>query len=128
MGASKEMDVPAFYHEMALLDGCKQLDAQHKFKFFMGHTHCNVPHPHGNNNTGWMVAGQGMEGCGNYGFTIFDTTEKKLRIWYFEVVGTNGDETYEFRLYTKCVAPGAGVLVGAPTPKPPLICTTHNTK
>jgi len=118
MGASAEMAVPAFYKEMAALDGCKELDAQgidysisvvplfqisnsdffpvaDKFKFFMGHTHCNVPHPHGNNNTGWMVAGQGMEGCGNYGFTIFDTTEQRIRIYYFEVVSQNGEDTYD---------------------------------
>jgi hypothetical protein len=49
-------------------------------KFFMGHTHCNVPHPHGNTNTGFMVAGQGMEGCANYGIPILDTTGGRVRV------------------------------------------------
>ena len=50
----------------------------------MGHTHCNVPHPHGKTDTGFMVAGQGMEGCGNYGMPIVDTTGGRVRVWHFE--------------------------------------------
>ena len=44
-----------------------------------------VPHPHGNIDTGFMVAGQGMEGCGNYGIPIIDTTEGRVRVWHFEI-------------------------------------------
>jgi len=67
------------------LPGCRELDAQGRLKYMQGHTHCNVPHPHGHNGTGFMVAGQGMEGCGNYGFPVFDTTEGRVRVWYFPV-------------------------------------------
>ena len=52
----------------------------------MGHTHCNIPHPHGHNDVGFMVAGQGMSGCGNYGIPLLDTTEERIRMWYFPVV------------------------------------------
>jgi hypothetical protein len=54
-GAAKEMAVPAFYDEMRALPGCRDLDERTMLKFFMGHTHCNVPHPHGHVNTGFMV-------------------------------------------------------------------------
>jgi hypothetical protein len=47
---------------MKEMKGCKALDSKGMLKFFMGHTHCNVPHPHGHLNTGFMVAGQGMGG------------------------------------------------------------------
>lgn len=46
MGASDAMATPGFYEHMKVLPGCKELDAKGMLKFFMGHTHCNVPHPH----------------------------------------------------------------------------------
>jgi hypothetical protein len=80
---------------MATIPGCQGLDQDKRLKFFMGHTHCNVPHPHGKIDTGFMVAGQGMEGCGNYGFPIFDTTENRVRVYHFEVVSIDGTDTYD---------------------------------
>ena len=32
-----------------------------------------------------QVAGQGMEGCGNFGIPVIDSTEDLVRIWYFPV-------------------------------------------
>lgn len=32
-----------------------------------------------------MVAGQGMEGCGNYGIPILDTTGGRVRVYYFPI-------------------------------------------
>ena len=42
-----------------------------------------------------MVAGQGMEGCGNYGFPVLDTTKGRVRLYHFEVVSRNGTDTYD---------------------------------
>jgi hypothetical protein len=92
LGAQKNMDVPHFYVKASALSGCAELAAAGNLKFFMGHTHCNDPHPHGYNNTGFRVAGQGMEGCGNWGMPIFDTTDGRTRVYYFD---TSTDEKYE---------------------------------
>lgn len=94
MGCAKEMSVPEVYDEIAKFDGCKQMADKKLLKFIMGHTHCNVPHPHGHVDTGFMVAGQGMSGCDNYGFPIVDTTENRIRFWHFEVVSKSGKDTY----------------------------------
>lgn len=59
MGASDAMATPGFYEHMKLLSGCKKLDTEGMLKFYMRHTHCNVQHPHGHLNTGFMVVGQG---------------------------------------------------------------------
>jgi len=61
LGCEDDMDVPSLYDQIKALPGCKAFDDKQRLKFVMGHTHCNVPHPHGRVNTGFMVAGQGME-------------------------------------------------------------------
>ena len=98
LGCDKDMAGPAFYDAMKVLSGCDALDQKGMLKFFMGHTHCNVPHPHGKVDTGFMVAGQGMEGCGNYGFPIVDTTEGRVRVWHFEVVSKDGVDSYDEKI------------------------------
>mmetsp|Transcript_49155 Transcript_49155/g.105292 ORF Transcript_49155/g.105292 Transcript_49155/m.105292 type:complete len:485 (+) Transcript_49155:62-1516(+) len=98
LGAGRDMDVPEFYDEMAKLPGCKEMAEAGNLKFFMGHTHCNVPHPHGHNDTGFMVAGQGMSGCSNYGIPVFDTTEDRNRVFYFDA---STEDT--FNNVTSCV-------------------------
>eukprot|EP00937_MAST-01D_sp_MAST-1D-sp2_P006156 g6156.t1 len=95
LGCSADMAGPAFYDEMKVLPGCDALDSKGMLKFFMGHTHCNVPHPHGKTDTGFMVAGQGMEGCGNYGMPIVDTTGGRVRVWHFEIVSKEGTDSYD---------------------------------
>lgn len=102
MGCGKEMSVPDAYDHIIKLDGCSQLSEKKVLKFFMGHTHCNQVHPHSHVDTGFMVAGQGMSGCGNYGFPIMDTTENRLRIWHFEVVSSKGVDSYD-KIY-QCIS------------------------
>ena len=80
------MGTPAVFRRVAAMPGCDR----GTLRYAMGHTHCNMPHPHGYNGTGFMVAGQGMEGCGNYGVPIIDSTEGRLRMWYFPIVDTPG--------------------------------------
>jgi hypothetical protein len=95
LGCDKDMAGPALYEEAAKMDGCDAFASVGMLKFVMGHTHCNVPHPHGKIDTGFMVAGQGMEGCGNYGIPILDTTEERIRFWNFEVVSKAGVDNYD---------------------------------
>lgn len=91
-GASNDSYVPGMYEHVRTLPGCRELDQARRLKFIMGHTHCNVAHPHGHNETGFMVAGQGMSdtgypggGCRNYGIPVVDSTGGRLRMWYFPV-------------------------------------------
>ena len=37
-----------------------------------------------------------MEGCGDYGFTVLDTTAGRVRIYYFEIVATLGLDKRSF--------------------------------
>lgn len=83
MGSSIYMDTPDVYALIAKYTTCAPM--KRMIKFVMGHTHCNEPHPHGYTNIGFMVAGQGMVGCGNYGVPIFDTTEGRVRFYYFPI-------------------------------------------
>eukprot|EP01065_Artemidia_motanka_P048451 TRINITY_DN779_c0_g1_i2.p2 TRINITY_DN779_c0_g1~~TRINITY_DN779_c0_g1_i2.p2 ORF type:complete len:482 (+),score=191.85 TRINITY_DN779_c0_g1_i2:64-1509(+) len=98
LGASKDMAGPGFYDHMKVLSGCDVYEKNSTLKFFMGHTHCNVPHPHGHVGAGFMVAGQGMSGCGNFGFPIIDTTENRFRVYHFEVYSKDGKDTYAEKL------------------------------
>lgn len=72
---------PHRYDYVSALEGCAAFNRTQSLKFFMGHTHCNDVHPHGRVGAGFRVAGQGMEGCGNYGVPVLDTTEQRIRIW-----------------------------------------------
>lgn len=95
LGAANKTAVPGLYDHVKGLPGCTELDAKKQLKFVMGHTHCNVPHPHGHVDTGFMVAGMGMEGCGNYGIPVLDTTGGKVRLWHFLVVAKDNTDTYD---------------------------------
>ena len=86
LGADGDTATPGMYDHAKTLPGCADFDQRKRLKFVMGHTHCNIPHPHGHNDVGFMVAGQGMSGCGNYGIPLLDTTEERIRMWYFPVV------------------------------------------
>lgn len=92
LGSKHDMDMPHWYTKMAALPGCAELDAKGMLKFVMGHTHCNDPHPRGKIDTGFRVAGFGMEGCGNFGMPIVDSTEGRVRFWYFD---TSSDDLYD---------------------------------
>jgi hypothetical protein len=66
----------------------------------MGHTHCNEVTATDSRGSkpalGFMVAGQGMEGCGNFGVPLVDTTEGgRLEVVYFDVqTTTKGSDRY----------------------------------
>ena len=100
LGATSSTAVPGMYDHIKALPGCDALDERKMLKFVMGHTHCNTPHPHGRADTGFMVAGFGMEGCGNYGIPIMDTTDGHATFWYFPVAG---DKTDSYDAVLECV-------------------------
>jgi len=95
LGCEDEMDVPHLYDEVKQMKGCDSFDQADRLKFVMGHTHCNDPHPHGRTGAGFRVAGQGMEGCANFGVPVVDTTDNHVRLWYFPVVYKNGTDVYD---------------------------------
>jgi len=63
------MDVPSVRSRMESIKGCSAFGD--KLKYFMGHTHCNKVTE---TDVGFMVAGMGMEGCGNFGIPVLDST------------------------------------------------------
>ena len=70
--------VPDVYNELRLFEGCKEMDDAFNLKYIMGHTHCNevtANDTRTGDGLGFMVAGQGMEGCANFGVPILETTE-----------------------------------------------------
>lgn len=84
MGCKSNMDVPDVFTEISALPGCAALAAKNSLRYVMGHTHCNSVMAE---NTGFMVAGQGMSGCGNFGVPVFDTTTQpgRVQIHYFSL-------------------------------------------
>jgi len=101
-GCKLGMSAPLVYDHISQFDGCRQLHERSLLKFFMGHEHCNRPHPHGRVGAGFMAGGQGMTGCGNYGFPILDTTMNRVRVWYFEFVTIDGADVYDEKY--KCIS------------------------
>ena len=102
LGCKSKMDVPDVYDEIKGFDGCSQLDAKMQLKYIMGHTHCNkvtATDPRGGPNSalGMMVAGQGMEGCGNFGVPILNTKGDRLEVLYYEIqsVEKGSKDSYE---------------------------------
>jgi hypothetical protein len=63
-GLEPGMSVEAIHLRMRTLPACAALP-QRKFKYIYGHTHCNRMMLR---DTSYLVAGQGMDGCGIYGF------------------------------------------------------------
>ena len=80
-----------------------------QLKYIMGHTHCNkvtATDPRGGPTSalGMMVAGQGMEGCGNFGVPLVSTKEKgRVEVLYYEIQSTEKGST---TTTTRC--PSAG--------------------
>ena len=102
LGATSKTAAPGLYDHVKGLPGCAALDVKRQLKFVMGHTHCNVPHPHGHVDTGFMVAGMGMQPSAgvcpsnsNYGIPVLDTTGGRVQLWYFPVVAENKTDTYD---------------------------------
>lgn len=105
MGCPADMDVPEVYNEIKSLPGCAALGPN--LRYLMGHTHCNKIIT---KDVGFMMAGQGMDGCGNFGLPIVDSTNGRIRIWYYEIANLKGTDNYETLL--KCFQQGKGIVDG----------------
>jgi len=117
-GGHNDSATPAAFARLITLDGCKQFHTKRMLKWVTGHTHCNTISPYESKygaevaEAGYRVSGMGMSepsdketcrvnangtqcvGCEvkvNFGFPIFDTTNGRLRILYFD---TNDDAKY----------------------------------
>lgn len=84
MGCDADMDVPDVFAAISAMPGCDGLAAKSSLRYVMGHTHCNSVTEA---NTGFMVAGQGMGGCGNFGVPVFDTATQpgRVQVHYFDL-------------------------------------------
>jgi hypothetical protein len=59
---------------------------------FSGHEHSNVVTE---KNLGFMLGGQGMEGNGDYGIPVIDTTNDHVEINYFPINDATGLDMYQ---------------------------------
>lgn len=77
-GCDSDMSVPNAFHELLDIDACAPL--ANKLRYVEGHKHCNLVEENG---TGFMVAGMGMSGCGDFGFPVFDSVGDEFNVYYF---------------------------------------------
>jgi len=91
MGCEADMTVPAAFNEIKVLPGCAAMGT--RLKYLMGHTHCNEVTQA---DTGFMLAGQGMSGCGNFGVPVVDTLTHpgRLLLMYFPINDDSGLNQY----------------------------------
>eukprot|EP00392_Amoebophrya_sp_AT5.2_P016764 g17060.t1 len=83
-GCAPSMSVPQVAQRIVKeIPACAEFGAG-RVKHVMGHVHCNIPNS--DHTGGYMVAGWGMHGCGNYGVPVFDTTGGRWRVFYFPLV------------------------------------------
>jgi len=73
-------------------DSCSRLAADDRLKFVEGHTHCNAVVSEGR---GWMVAAQGMSGCGAYAITVLDTRDDAALLLNFPIANVDGMDNYD---------------------------------
>ena len=79
-GCESDMSVPNAYHELLSIEACAPLAS--RLRYVEGHTHCNLVDEA---QVGFMVAGLGMTGCGDFGFPVFDSTGSEFNIYYFPI-------------------------------------------
>jgi len=80
LGCADGMSVPQVRAKVEAIDGCGEYSD--RLKYLMGHTHCNQVTE---TNVGFMVAGMGMEGCGNFGVPVVDTTNGTTQVLYYPI-------------------------------------------
>eukprot|EP00471_Norrisiella_sphaerica_P007917 CAMPEP_0184493994 /NCGR_PEP_ID=MMETSP0113_2-20130426/27520_1 /TAXON_ID=91329 /ORGANISM="Norrisiella sphaerica, Strain BC52" /LENGTH=519 /DNA_ID=CAMNT_0026879523 /DNA_START=53 /DNA_END=1609 /DNA_ORIENTATION=- len=88
LGCSKGMAVPSVRAKVERVPGCAAFGE--KLKYFMGHTHCNEVT---DSSVGFMVAGMGMEGCGNFGIPVVDSTADSPSLIYYYPIQDAKDPT-----------------------------------
>lgn len=99
MGCETDMTVPNVYKELTSVPSCSSIAG--KFKYVMGHTHSNVVVQ---KDIGFMVAGQGMSGSGDFGFPVFDSTDSRFRIYYFSFATSGIFNADSYNSILDCIA------------------------
>ena len=94
-GAASNMPTP-HVHQLAATGAfgasCAGLEARGRLKYVEGHTHCNDVVAE---NQGWMVAAQGMSGCGAYGIAVLDTRDDFALLVNFDIANVDGFDQYD---------------------------------
>jgi len=94
------MDMPSVYHRLRRTPGCQEYGT--RLKYQDGHDHCNhiqEREPDTREPIGFMIGGSGMSDCGQWGFEYLDSSDDRLRLYYFELEATGkasrADEVFE---------------------------------
>ena len=97
LGCAPDMDVPNAHKKLKTLPGCQEYGD--KLKYYAGHTHCNRVIETG---VGFMVAGMGMEGCGNFGVPVVDSTGDTPQILYFPIQDVHNETVDMYNATVQC--------------------------
>ncbi|CAJ1440540.1 unnamed protein product [Effrenium voratum] len=85
LGCASEMSVPKIHQRLQQMPGC----AGQRIKYMDGHEHCNyIQGQDHHNKYGFMLGGHGMADpfcLPQYGFVYLDTTQHRIRLFYFEI-------------------------------------------
>jgi hypothetical protein len=93
MGCKSGMSSPKVYEMMKSRASCAPIAS--KLKYFEGHAHCNYVTE---NDTGFMIGGLGMYdgSCAAVlGFSIVDSTDGQIKVYYFPVNEKGKFNNYE---------------------------------
>ncbi|CAJ1385044.1 unnamed protein product [Effrenium voratum] len=105
MGCGTGMSVPAVRKELLALTSCSTLG--NRLKYMDGHEHCNYVQDNKTEPVGFMIGAHGMDDSAceaQYGFLYLDSTDARVRLYYFEVQSESGGDKYDDLL--KCVSTG----------------------
>lgn len=94
-GCGDDADVPSTHMLLGEVAGCSEFKEKGRLLWFSGHTHCASESLSGDN--GFLVAGQGMSGCGQYAFPVVDTTGGRLQIYSFAIASQPPEDTSDLR-------------------------------
>lgn len=90
-GVEFGMEIEAIHARLMLLSECNSIPIK-KLKYVYGHSHCNRQVGEA---MSYNVAGQGMDGCTNYGFPVFDTTNGQFKVYHFLIqTAEEGSDKY----------------------------------
>ena len=93
MGCQLGMSVPAVRAELLSLTQCQSLG--NRLKYMDGHEHCNYVQANTSEPVGFMIGAHGMDdgACkAQYGFLYLDSSNNRVRLYYFEVASETSDQ------------------------------------
>ena len=109
-GCGVDADVATTHALLGDIDGCSGFKAKGRLLWFSGHTHCASVSLIG--DQGFLVAGQGQSGCGQYAFPVIDTTGGRLQVYSFGIASQPPAETETSKLLLSRYGAGLAALEG----------------